>query len=230
MSIALQTKEGRTKIEISDTEWGMPLFEKKIFIIDSCIAFPIILPRKKRNVSTLMKCSKKVTDSKKVTELMNFTGDVRFESYLRSSTEKLRRRQIEVINSLEDGGFKKRGVYIGITNTVLNELKTFEGIIEKKNVENWTKSVGDYIYKIFLDVSHLRRRYQSISKLFDEDGDFSLAIASYLMGCNIVTDDYRSFNIPTMKRFCEIYDDRWRLKKVVEKHDSDSLLMLLRGP
>lgn len=223
MSLIFQTNKERAEIEISGTECVLPLlFEKKIFVVDTCILFPTILPRKRRNIRTIVDYDEKINKLIKI-----FNESKKSISYLRSGVRKRRRRQIEVVDLLEDGKFKDRGIYFGITDSILEELITLEGTFEKKNLGRCITDVENYIYKIFLDVPHLREKYRPISKMFKANGDFSLAMASYLLGCDIATDDYTCFNESTMKKLKEIYNERWGSGRELKRHDSVSLLMLL---
>ncbi len=67
-----------------------------------------------------------------------------------------------------------------------------------------------------------------ISETFSENSDFSVAMAAYLLGCDLATDDYTSFNVGSINRLKKIHFEKWGPEKRFCRHDSDSLLMLFR--
>jgi hypothetical protein len=187
-----------------------------IIIFDTNILLSAIFPKKKRKAHKIVEHSRKQYSDKWSKCLVE-------EKNIRSEGKK-----IKIVNAIESGEFHKRGIYPAITNSVYGELKYFERVFQVRNIEEWGKKLRDIIYRPILSVEHLRNSYPAISEAFQENADFSVAIASYLLGCNLATDDYRSFNVASNNKFKKIYFDRWGLEKKFLRHDSDSLLMLLR--
>jgi hypothetical protein len=219
-----QVGSGDTKISIEDSEWGLPLYENRLFVIDTSILFPTILPRHRRNANTLFDFSQIIQRKHS-----------KYSTNKKRSINYYKRRQInhydtciELVNLLEEGKLKQKGMYFVITDAVFQELRTHEGRLGENNVRDWISSINNYCYRLSFDIPLMRSRYKPISKMFDEIGDFSLAITSYILGVSVVTGDYRSFDTPTIKRYKEMFDNRWKNRRCYEHHDAVSFLMKLK--
>jgi hypothetical protein len=219
-----QVGSGDTRILIEDSEWGLPLYENRLFVIDTSILFPTILPRHRRNANTLFEFSQIIQRKHS-----------KYSINKKRSLNYYKRRQInhydtciELVNLLEEGKLKQKGMYFVITDAVFQELRTHEGRLGENNVRDWMSSVNNYCYRLSFNIPLMRSRYKPISKMFDEIGDFSLAITSYILGVSVVTGDYRSFDTPIKKRFEKLFDDRWNKRINYKHHDAVSFLMILK--
>lgn len=205
------------RIYIKELEKYMIPPVDQIILFDTNILLPAIFPKKRRKPGV-------ITD---LMERFHQPKNYRSKMYQRKQESK----RIEVINSIENGYFQDLGIYPGITNNVYGELQHFQEVLGLGNsLIGWRKKFEDKLYGIFISIEDTRKLYPSLSKIFKENADFSIAISSYLLGCDFATDDYNSFNRHVMKEFKRIYQERWKDKKIFLRHDSSSLLMLLNKP
>ena len=189
----------------------------QIILFDTNILLPTIFPRKRRKPGV-------ITD---VMERFHRSENYKLKIYQRKQESK----RIEVINSIENGYFQDLGIYPGITNSVYGELQHFQEVLGlEDNLTEWRRKFEDRLYSIFISIKSTRKLYPILSGMFKENGDFSIAISSYLLGCDFATDDYSSFNRHVIKEFKRAYQERWKDKKSFLRHDSSSLLMLLNKP
>jgi hypothetical protein len=216
MEIAL-TKSLSTEDKLCeiDLKGYVDLPAEKIIIFDTNIVFSSIFPRKVRKCVNLMKTKNNERDVR---------GSKR-SLYQKNSRDEEKR--IRVVNALEDGEFKRLGLYPGITNAVYGDLKHFERVFQTRNLDEWIKSVSDKVYRVFVSVEDLRNHNRVLSDTFPENSDFSVAVASYLLGSDFATDDYDSFCNASVNRLNKEYFDRWGSKKKLSRYDTDSLLMKL---
>lgn len=220
MSIRFYLDEDGTEI-MSATKivipHGMP---ERIFVMDTCILLPTMLPRERRTLTNMEKVQKKLDRGKETTK---------FE---RDYNRKKFKRCIRVVNAIEDGIFYGKGFYIGVTRPVYNELIGLERRCEENNVKDWLESVkGKYACTINLPIKALREKYKPLSRELKHTGDFSVAMAAYLLGCRHASDDYNSMeyinkldylNDLSHERFGKRGDD-------FQSWDSECLVMLLDG-
>mgnify|MGYP000250476745 CR=1 FL=1 len=213
MSIVLyfDADTGEERIRVDERIDIRPLLEEKFIILDACVIFPAILPRRKRNVQAIKECIERLHRKRN-----RWT-----------TVEKCTRRQIELVNSIEDGRFQRKGYYFGVTDTVFDELYGL-GKASRQDVKKWFDGVKDNVYQIYLPLNDFRKRYKTLSDNLSDDGDFSVAIASYSLGSPFASEDYWCFDRRVMKIFGEMYRKRWGMKRKFEKHDSESLIMRLK--
>jgi hypothetical protein len=208
-----------------------------LFIIDTNIIFPAILPRERRSVGNIQKIMKKLPSEKrrvrreKRKKIRNQSPKKLMAEY----TRKVSIRRIEVVNAIEDGIFYNKGFIIGITNIVYDELLNLERRCREDNARRWLRKVkGKYVYSIYLPIRKLRNKYPDISKKLEHPGDFSVVMAAYLLGCNHASDDYRSVaGLSKSDELDEMSYVRWGNKwggghrNEFKQWDSEGLIMFL---
>lgn len=204
-------------LHVKETGEKVELPASKIVVLDTCTVFPSMFPPEMRKSDVIA----------------NYIEELRpkFQKnpYLHSEQIKIEERRIKLVNAMEKGEFQKHGIYPGITNSVHGDLKFFEKIFKIKNVDRfWGNASDDRYYAIFLPVEDLRRCYKPFSEAFKENSDFSVAVASYLLGCDFASGDYTSFKQASMNMFKKAYFERWGSKKRFLRHDAESLLMRLK--
>lgn len=198
------------KLYVSDGEY-VDLPATNIKILDTNIVLPAIFPKESRKPDTIV----------------NYIGkSVKWKPrQLRIRNE---RKRIKIVNAIESGKFQECGIYPGITNHVWGELKHWEEKLQVENIKRWWKKLNEKTYSTFVSVKGLRDQYKSLSQALPENADFSVAMASCIIGSDLATDDYTSFNNCCINMFKKVYFERWGSKKRFQRYDSDSLLMLLR--
>lgn len=217
-------------LEIGIKGDARPILTGNLLIADTCLLFPAIIPRDKRNIKSLQKYLER---------LYPFNGGYN-KLVIRKENEKKCRKCINIVNAIEDGKFSRLVSHIGITDEVWKELW---GLSEQApnyyTLENYMRDLISHSYSIEFNgysigdyhssnpINLFRKKYNDISKLFSSDGDFSIAIASYALGCNLATEDHRDFNSNTIRSFSKIYSKEWGLNRPFRKHDSESLCMVL---
>jgi hypothetical protein len=195
-----------------------PIFSGEITIVDTCMIFPAIKSRDKRNVNSLKKYSEKLNPLRE-------TDD---KHILRKLEDRSLRKCIRIVNAIEDGSLSKRGLYMGITRQVELELWDLRNFRSEYDVpENWMGDIMKYLYYIDFNTKVFRKEYGGISRLFSSDGDFSVALVAYVLGLSLATRDYRDFNPNTIRSFGKMYSERWGLKRSFKKHDPESLCTIM---
>lgn len=242
MSIRIyMDKEGNEKHNVYGVEIPQ-IMRGHLFILDTCILLPTILPRERRTLGNMERIVRTLHPEAKTIERnirkrrMKERGKGLEASYMRKRNS----RCIDIVNAIEDGMFYERGFMIGITDTVFSELLNLERTCKEDNVRKWSKEVkGKYAYMVSLPIGELREKYDSISKKLEQTGDFSVAMAGYLLGCGCISDDYASMH--DLKRLNELelmsesrwghkawsHDDSYRNE--FKLWDSVTLMMFLRG-
>ncbi len=195
-----------------------PIFSREITVVDACVLFPEILSRNKRNVNSLRKYSEKLNPLRESDD----------KHILRKLSERELRKCIRVVNAIEDGSLSKRGLYMAMTRQVELELWDLRNFRSTYDIpKNWMGDIMEYLYYIDFDANSFRKKYDNISRLFNSNGDFSVAVAAYVLGLNLATRDYRDFNPNNIRSFRKIYSERWGMKRPFRKHDPDSLCMIM---
>lgn len=189
----------------------VPILSRRLFIIDTCTLFPAIFSRKKRNVNEVEKYTLK----------LHPLSDKRSKIAVRAEIREHAKHCIELTNLIEDGKLRKRNIYPGITIQVFKELEKLNNTC-RGNLDEWINSVKNSIYVISLPIKELRENYDEISDTFGANGDFSVAMASLLLGCDFISDDYNSFNQKSIRLIKKRYKNRW--KKVLTRYDAQSFL------
>lgn len=191
--------------------------DERLIVTDACILFPVLFPREKRNPERIERLSERLAPQFPIKPS---------EYLLKRDSRKITKRQIDVVNALEDGRFKERGIQIGVTNVVLGELRTLGTYLEGRHFrEWWYGGIKEDVNFIYTPVRSFREKYPEISGMFEDNGDFSIALATYVLGTGFATDDYGTFNYKALKDLRGIYFDRWGLDRKFENYDSQALLM-----
>lgn len=205
-------------LQISTTGNIRPIFSGEVTVVDTCVLFPTILPRNKRNVNSLRKYSEKLNPLRESSD----------KHILRKLDERALRKCIRIVNAIEDGSLSKRGLYMGMTRQVELELWDLRNFRSKYDIpENWMGDIMEYLYYIDFNTNSFRKKYDNISRLFSSDGDFSIAVVAYVLGFKFATRDYRDFNPNTIRSFSKMYSERWGMNRPFKNHDPDSLCMIL---
>jgi hypothetical protein len=192
--------------------WKRQYPASDLILVDTCILMPAAIPREKRKLSEFLKQRHHVYGKSGGREL-------KFEI-------KMCKKRISAVDAIEEGRLSAIGKYPAITNNVYGELKYFEESSKTGNIGNWFKEMSGHVCSVFLDVKDYRQKYSVISNALKENADFSLAVASIELGCDIATDDYDSFEMGVLNRIRNKQRERWPRSEFV-KYDSDSLCMLM---
>lgn len=187
-----------------------------IIALGTDIVFPVIFPEEKRTPHIISSYVEKIHQN-----------DIEDKIHWRSKEERSQEKRIQIVDAIEAREFQRRGLYPALPSPVYGELKTFEGMFRIGNIKEWKNKVSDRIYDISVSVENLRASNRPLSGTFPGQTAFSLAVASYSLGCDIATNDYISFNVASLNKFNKAYFERWGSKKRFVRHDTTSLLMLL---
>ena len=142
-----------------------------------------------------------------------------FSHSVRENSQDIKKTQ--VINSIEDGKFKKHNIYPGVTLPVLSSIskKDSEGLVKA-----WKENNQDHVY--FIDTLE-KRDNKKLGAVFPDHVDFSVGVASLILGCDIATDGDTCFNNFSLIEFKKMYFDKWGTKSKFKTYNSESLLNLL---
>lgn len=187
-----------------------------VIFLDTNMVLPAIFPEEMRNPNVISSYVERINSK-----------NIKNRFYWRSREVEINRKRIRIIKAVETGEFKRCGLYPGLTSPVYKDLRTFEEMMKTGNIEMWRNEMSDRIYDVSVSVEDLRGCNKSVSEAFPGQTDFSVAASSYLLGCDLATNDYISFSNNSMRRFENAYFERWGSKKRFLRHDVDSLLMLL---
>lgn len=212
LSKNLSTKD---KLYVADSKNYLELPANNMIILDTNILLPAVLPRENRRSTVLVSFEEK------------YHKRIPSKPLWRSSKLRKEEKRIEVVNAIEDGKFQKHGLYPGFTGPVYKELKSFDGFFQTRNIEKWKDELKDRTYLVYIPTEDLRT-HKTLSETNLEHSDFSVVASSYLLGCNFATDDYSSFDTACMNKLKNAYTERWGSRSKFVRHDTDSLLMLLR--
>lgn len=216
MEIALsENLSTNDKLCVADSKNHLELPASKMIILDTNILLPAVLPRENRRPTILVDFEEQYHKS------------ISNKPYWRSSEFRRGEKRIEVVNAIEDGTFQKHGLYPGFTDSVYGELRHFDGRFQTRNIEKWKDELKDRTYLVFTPAENLRIN-KTLSETNLKNSDLSVFVASYILGCNFATDDYGSFDTGCTNRLKNAYQERWGSRSKFVRHDTDSLLMLLR--
>lgn len=218
MKICLKSEMPKCSELPVEPQGKIALPAKGIVLVDTDILFPVIFSPNKRNPDALTRCSE---------EKSKYSWEDK--PFLLRSNRRYNERRIQLVNSMENGEFQRRGLYPAITNVINGELYYLQKTFGTDYLECWMSKMKGRIYYVSLNSKSCREQCPTLSAAFEHEGDFSLALAAYQLGCDFASDDYTSFGAASMKILNRMYFERWGSQRRLNRHDSDSLQLLLRS-
>ncbi|MFH1473555.1 MAG: hypothetical protein ABIE55_01540 [Candidatus Aenigmatarchaeota archaeon] len=185
---------------------------ENISVFDTNILISSVIPKESRNINEFLKCQQHAYGKKR--------------GFLMKKSIIYHKRGMKIVDAIEEGLLIDAGICPVITNNVYAELRNFEKKAGTENIKQWLRKNKENVCNAFMPTEYYRKKYPVISEILKENGDFSVAVASVELGCNIATDDYRSFDNSTLNRIKKEQKKKWPRATFV-RHDSESLAMLL---
>jgi len=197
----------------SDKRLQLPA--KDMIVLDTSVLFPTIFPLDEVDINQILAYRAKIHREFVQNPLTNRINKLKCE------------RQLKVSKAIGEDIFQKIGYKPATTEVCCDELSALGKDVKGYHFYLWKRKVSDSMVEIRVDVKYFRQAYPRLSNLLKDNADFSVAIVAHLLGCDFASDDYSSFNAATNNVMKDIYFQRWGSQKRLNRHDSESLCILL---